>query len=352
MTEYAVFRFHVFPVTHAIMTHWYVGLATVFMAAQPLITSMTQDANSQYAFSVMSATLCSEILKLWFSLGIYVRMPPSEKSHDSLVFRDVLHFAVPAIFYMLNNNLVFLIISNITSTQFQILSSSKTVFTALLMRFVLGRVLTVQKWSSVASLTSGAAFVVVANRCEFEESSGEQTIYRNYFVAVSATLASCLLSSFAGVYNELLLKKDGHLHSIHLQNSLLYSWGVVFNAISTIVIDREKVFQYGPFVGYNRWVAALILNNALTGLCISAVLKMCNNLVRVFAHTAAIIVTALIDTIFLDAALTVELLLAIVVVASSSVVYANDGPLQEKRTSRQFLARERSGVSDVELDSR
>jgi hypothetical protein len=40
-------------------------------------------------------------------------------------------------------------------------------------------------------------------------------------LGASVALVACALSAFGGVYSELLLKKDGNVHSIHLQNMLL-----------------------------------------------------------------------------------------------------------------------------------
>ena len=102
----------------------------------------------------------------------------------------------------------------------------------------------------------------------------------------------CVLSAFAGVYSELLLKKDGNSHSIHLQNMMLYSWGVLFNAMYVFFINGQEIAANGGLLqGYTPMVWLLIVNNALIGLAISAILKFANNLVRVFAHTAAMMLT-------------------------------------------------------------
>ena len=126
---------------------------------------------------------------------------------------------------------------------------------------------------------------------------------------------ACFNSAFAGVYSELLLKKDGSLHSIHLQNMLLYSWGILFNGVALFVKDRERLAAHGLFDGYSCVARArsngagglhtlstshcvsklsavcgvllncrrlavwlLVTNNALNGLAISAILKFANNI--------------------------------------------------------------------------
>ena len=75
-----------------------------------------------------------------------------------------------------------------------------------------------------------------------------------------AALVTCVLSAFGGVYSELLLKKDGNLHSIHLQNALLYSWGVLFNGLALVLKDRHAIVEKGGlFSGYSFIVILLII---------------------------------------------------------------------------------------------
>lgn len=182
-------------------------------------------------------------------------------------------------------------------------------------------------------------------------SSGESLVHNDVAVAVFATLASSVLSSLAGVYNELLLKRDGKLHSLHLQNSLLYAWGVVFNLVGLFAFDGKNVMKNGFFDGYDTAVVVLIANNAATGLSISVILKLCDNIVRVFAHTGAMVITAFIETAFMNIPMTPQLPLSIVIVASSSVVYAADGPLKQSTGTRVFLGKDLSG-SETELEVR
>ena len=352
--EYAGFLSHGFPILKACCTHWYVPFAVALMTSQPLLTAATRSPDGTYSYSVLGVTLMSEIVKLWVSFGAYASLLRKEKSHTSLRLRDFLEFGVPALIYFINNNLLFLIIQRISSSQFQVLSCFKTAFTAILFRCILKKILSLNKWASVASLTCGAASVMLHNSCTLDPtdvSSGESLVHNDVAVAVFATLASSVLSSLAGVYNELLLKRDGKLHSLHLQNSLLYAWGVVFNLVGLFAFDGKNVMKNGFFDGYDTAVVVLIANNAATGLSISVILKLCDNIVRVFAHTGAMVITAFIETAFMNIPMTPQLPLSIVIVASSSVVYAADGPLKQSTGTRVFLGKDLSG-SETELEVR
>ena len=86
------------------------------------------------------------------------------------------------------------------------------------------------------------------------------------WIGVLAALVACLLSALGGVYSEKLLKKDGQMHSIHLQNMLLYSWGILFNGFALVTRDGARVYQMGLMHGYSGVVWVMLTNNAFNGL--------------------------------------------------------------------------------------
>lgn len=309
----------------------YVLAAIALMTAQPFAVAFTQNEEGGYDYIVLSVNLLSETLKLVVSLSCYRHLPPGEHTHHMITRRDVLQFAVPALLYALNNALLFAIVASIRPALFQLLSTTKTVFTAILFRLVLRRQLTITQQAAVVILAAGAAVSRLNSSCGEEEEdvgsgSGEaQPLIRGEWVGVLLTLVTCVSSSFGGVVNEALLKKDGHLHSLFLQNAMLYSWGVLINATALGIRSHEKVAEIGIFGGYRPPVALLILTNAVTGLSISAVLKHCDNLVRVFASGGSMIASMVIEGLAMQIAPTPELILAAVIVAGSAIVYAREG---------------------------
>ena len=122
---------------------------------------------------------------------------------------------------------------------------------------------------AILLLAAGAAvsqFPICLQVCDeagqLEDSIGAQTA----IIGAAVALVACVLSAFGGVYSELLLKKDGALHSIHLQNLLLYGWGVIFNSLALLVKDRERIASGGLLQGYSPIVLLLIANNASVSL--------------------------------------------------------------------------------------
>ena len=308
----------------AVRSWWHVPVATLLMATQPLLTEACVNETGGYDFAMMSVNLCAETLKLLISIGFYsCTVGKDERSHRTIRVRDVFEFAIPGFVYFLNNNLVFFILARITSTQFQILSCLKTVFTALLFRFLLSRFLSTIKWMAIVTLACGAA--VSQLNVDFSTVGYENIEDSAPALGIFATVISCILSSFAGVYNEVLLKRDGQAHSIHLQNIFLYTWGVIFNAVGFASLGGNS--GHGFFSGYMEFTWTLVINNALSGLAISAVLKFANNIVRIFAHAGAMSVTALLGAAVFGHSVTHQLVLSMLLVSASTITYAVDGPM-------------------------
>lgn len=330
-------------VGHLLRTTWFITAATVLMTTQPFITTLTKNGEGKYDYAPITTTFLAEAIKLLISIGFYSRLPADKRSHNALRARDVFQFAVPAFVYFINNNLIFIILMYVNSTTYQILSALKTVATGILFRVILKRMLAPVQKTAILLLACGAAvsqfpicttptypslaglelIVHEANQTDANISmvlatatdalaqiqervaddaapaSGE---FGGVWIGVAVALFACFNSAFAGVYSELLLKKDGSLHSIHLQNMMLYGWGIGFNAIALYVKDGEWMVNNGIFAGYSPTVWLLVTNNALNGLAISAILKFADNIVRVFAHTAAMMLTMVLELVFMDRA--------------------------------------------------
>lgn len=323
----------------------YVLAAIALMTVQPFAVTFTQNGDGGYDYIVLSVNLLSETLKLVVSLMAYSRLDTARRTHHLITPRDVLQFAVPALLFALNNALLFAIVASIRPALFQLLSTTKTVFTAILFRLVLRRQLTITQQAAIVILAAGAAVSRLNSSCDADDElgsgSGEvgPTIHGEW-VGVLLTLATCLSSSFGGVLNEALLKRDGHLHSLFLQNALLYIWGVAINAIALGVRSHASVAEIGVFGGYTSRVVLLVLTNAVTGLSISAVLKHCDNLVRVFASGGSMIASMTIEAIAMQIAPTPELLLAAIIVAGSAIVYAREGAPQPIKQTPVLLRAE------------
>lgn len=65
----------------------------------------------------------------------------------------------------------------------------------------------------------------------------------------------------------------------------------------------------------------MVLNNALNGLAVSAILKYADNIARIYAHTASMLITMALSVLFFGQQPTPQLIIAVAIVSSSAVQY-------------------------------
>eukprot|EP00933_Yihiella_yeosuensis_P083118 TRINITY_DN97241_c0_g1_i1.p1 TRINITY_DN97241_c0_g1~~TRINITY_DN97241_c0_g1_i1.p1 ORF type:complete len:326 (+),score=30.53 TRINITY_DN97241_c0_g1_i1:182-1159(+) len=290
----------------------YVIAGMVLMTLQPAFVKLSQNKEGQIAYSSVGAVLMMELCKL--ALAAFSFFRDRGRPSVELDLKEFLAYAVPAAIYCLNNNISLVILTYLDATTFQLLGQLKTVFTAILFRLILKRQLSFYQWLAVCQLACGSAVSQIPSKAvgAVEKPSA--------WLGVVMMVFSCLLSAFGGIYSEKLLKeKDKRL--FHWQNILLYTWGVVFNMLTMVFTDGGvKVDDF--FRGYSIWTGALILNNALNGLAISAILKYADNIARVYSSTLAMLLTMIMSVVFFGESISPQLVLACCIVAMSVIQYS------------------------------
>lgn len=133
------------------------------------------------------------------------------------------------------------------------------------------KLLTRAQMTAVA-LLAGSIFIVTSPAGDLSGTSGRDA-NPNILLGLVLSLVTCALSTAGGVYNEKLMK-DQRSVTIHWQNIQVYTWGVMLNSLALAWQDHGRLTRGGFTEGYNAWTWGIVANNMLTGLCISAVLKV------------------------------------------------------------------------------
>ena len=107
-------------------------------------------------------------------------------------------------------------------------------------------------------------------------------------------IVMALLSGFAGVYTEAIIKKRPS-RNINVQNFWLYIFGMGFNAIAILVQDFDAVMKKGFLHGYSPITVLMIFNHALSGIAVSMVMKYADNIVKVYSTSVAMLLTAVVS---------------------------------------------------------
>lgn len=211
--------------------------------------------------------LITESCKLLFSLAMLVSSVPD--GLKTLLSSDpgrLLKLSVPGLLYCINNNVFLHVLSDVMPASFQVLLQLRVIWTGLLFRLVMGKHLSGMQWLALLVLSGGAVLTQTRGSGDDEElgagaagASGRNLDTALHMVALGLTLLYTLLSSLAGVYTELLLKRGGD-ESIHLTNVPLYTWGVIFN-VGTLFVQGSTATG-GFWRGWDRsgtWVVMILL---------------------------------------------------------------------------------------------
>ena len=142
--------------------------------------------------------------------------------------KAVLPYAVPGLIYMVNNNLEIFVLKYMDPATFRLLGNMKILTTAVLYRLVMGTAISMQQWVALVMLLLASMGGVNTSSVEGASDAEMHTT----FWGVVLMIIYCCNSAAAGIGNEWILKRgEGTQFGIHLQNAVLYMWGVAFNFI-------------------------------------------------------------------------------------------------------------------------
>ncbi|XP_010375526.2 UDP-N-acetylglucosamine transporter isoform X1 [Piliocolobus tephrosceles] len=242
--------------------------------------------------------------------------------HDEILNKpmETLKLAIPSGIYTLQNNLLYVALSNLDAATYQVTYQLKILTTALFSVSMLSKKLGVYQWLSLVILMTGVAFVQWPSDSQLDSkelSAGSQ------FVGLMAVLTACFSSGFAGVYFEKILKETKQ--SVWIRNIQLGFFGSIFGLMGVYIYDGELVSKNGFFQGYNRLTWIVVVLQALGGLVIAAVIKYADNILKGFATSLSIILSTLISYFWLqDFVPTSVFFLGAILVITATFLYGYD----------------------------
>ena len=174
------------------------------------------------------------------------------------------------------------------------------------------------QWFSLVFLFVGVATVQL--QPHDQKVSEKVATEQNPLVGLVAVIVSCLMSGFAGVYFEKILK--GTDQTIWLRNVQLGFIGMIFGYITLLVNDGQKLQEHGFFHGYDWVVWCVILIQAFGGLMVAVVVKYADNILKGFATSAAIILSCIASMYFFDFQLSIQFVVGGALVILSVYMYS------------------------------
>ena len=249
----------------------------------------------------------------------------TESNPDTVVMPTsssfILKYALPGLLYAVCNVLNYVVVSMVGSTNYQLLNNMKIITTAVIYRLVLGREIRMIQWMAIMLLAVAMCVSALQNCPKPIVPGTNEPPLRMTAGILSMILVSCL-SSLAGVYNEKLIK--GTEANVWYQNVLLYIWTFSFCIGKRLLFSQEATNTTGNgglFQGFTFVLWLVIVLKAVYGQIVGLVFKYANNILKVYASSMSVIVSAILCYIFLGTPLTGSSIVAGVLVIIATMLY-------------------------------
>ncbi|KAG7367196.1 UDP-galactose transporter [Nitzschia inconspicua] len=254
---------------------------------QPLYLAST----AVFMMEVMKLGICCCVIayqsggQLMSELNVHVLQSPVEMAKLS----------VPSFLYTVQNNLLYLALTNLDAATYQVCYQLKILTTAVFSMVLLQRKFSPKKWAALILLTIGVSIVQVSGSRDQSKSDSEK---QSQFIGLVAVLCAACTSGFSGVYFEKILK--GSQTSLWLRNVQMGLPSVIIALLTVFVKDSAAVASQGFFGGYSSIVWTVVTVQAVGGLIVAVVVKYADNVLKVFATSFSIVVSCVLSAIFFD----------------------------------------------------
>jgi len=257
-------------------------------------------------YATSTAVVLAEFFKMCVGMFVVGFVEPRTKSQGPFSaiaekscssFTDLLKMMVPSACYTIQNNLLFVALSNLDSAVYQVVYQLKVLTTAIFSVTMLKKSISCQQWGALLLLFCGAALAQTAGNSQ-KEGKYDPLVGRSTLLGLSSCILATVSSGFAGVWFEKVLK--GSRPSLYVRNIQLGFFGTIVGLCTVIVKDWDAVATNGFFGGYNWRVWVVILLNTAGGYIVANVVKFTSNLVKAFANGLSIILCGILSIIFFD----------------------------------------------------
>lgn len=344
-------------------SHLFLSLAHVFAVHQSAMDSATgegrdENATRTYAYSPAMVVFLAELIKLAFSVSAYVHTHARDSPgnvwgviraelEDATAERRYLRFAVPALIYLIENHLRFVVLSRLASPiTWVVFSHVEIPIVAGLSFYLLRRKLRRNQWIAVFLLLDGVMAAEIAlchAKGDGDPSHPSCDSFSAYpVVALSLVLLGAMLAALAGIAVEFVYKEH-FATSIHLQNAQLYAFGALANGAIVMLSssgtasvvggggegegdDGFSAVPQSSFRGFgtpSTWFVTLTL--AAFGIVSSLIMKHLSNIAKVFNSAAGMVVVTIASMAFLGTKVTLPFFLAAAVIVASLVSFYGGG---------------------------
>ncbi|CAE6490246.1 unnamed protein product [Rhizoctonia solani] len=285
---------------------------------------------------------------------------------------DCWKLSIPAILYVIQNNLQFVAASNLDVATFQVTYQMKILTTAAFSVMLLRKRLSKAKWAALFFLALGVGIVQIQSTApkhdtpapagdnvdpvvkaaaetvsaRANEVIGQAKHVMNPLKGFAAVSAACVTSGLAGVYFEMVLK--GSQADLWVRNVQLSLFSllpalvpIIFN--SNAAASDGRSFPFSLFANFSGWAWATVLTQVFGGLITAVVIKYSDNIMKGFATSLSIVISFLASVALFDFRITLAFLVGSSTVLAATWMY-NQADMKTPNPAKIAVA---SGTRDT-----
>lgn len=307
------------------------SLYVSLFVALSILVKLSQHGGSSYPYNTTLVVFVVEFVKLIAASAMAVCSYSASNLVSAIAAnkRLVLLYFVPAILYAFHNNLMFVSIKYLDPATYYVLLQFRVILTGVLFQFLFRKYLSRTQWLALLILFFGCLLKEVdrnlLNDQKKVEKDASMSMMRTWVILV--VLFQVLCSCGAAVYTEFLLKTEASKANVHLQNMFMYSDSLVCNVIALILRSPFNAKPTGVVTMEDfqnllqPYVVAIILVNAAGGLSTAFLLKYLDSVLKVYANSFEIVLTAIFSYFLLGVHISPISYVAFITVTLSLYLY-------------------------------
>lgn len=263
------------------------------------IADLTSSHMRSSLYLSSTVVFCAEILKLIVSLGLEYYTTNRKnlssflnQTKNHILDIETIKIGLPGFLYVVENNLLFIALSNLSVNFFEVTDQLKIITTAYFSTVLLKHRLSYLQKVSLLLLACGVATVEISSN--EEESFEDDLANKNQVLGFVTLILTCCISGFAGVYFEKIVKQNENV-SIYIRNVQLAIWGASLGLFTALISSENLIEEYGFFQNYNFLTWTVVSSLALTGVLNALVIRYADNILKGFAASISTVVASLIS---------------------------------------------------------
>ncbi|TDL16774.1 nucleotide-sugar transporter [Rickenella mellea] len=252
---------------------------------------------------------------------------------------DCWKLSIPAVLYVISNNLSFIAASNLSAATYQVTYKMKILTTAFFSVLLLRRQISRMKWAALFALALGIGIVQIQSEEPSTATAGSGALGirsrimegardMQHLKGLTAVLFACITSPLAGVYFEMVLKgshADLWVRNVQLSLfSILPALLPVFLSPSSFTSPSSLTSQLtwtNPFANFTASAYLTVFAQVFGGLLTAVVVKHADSILKAIATSVSIILAFLVGMVVFEEKATVGFVCGATVVLLSTWVY-------------------------------